>query len=427
MERQQLQTLKKWKTKKNRQPMIIWGARQTGKTWLMKEFGKRCFKNAVYISFYNNKRIAGLFEDDYDSKRIIGDIEIMLDVKINPDDTLLIFDEIQSAPKVVESLKYFAEDTPEYALVCAGSLLGVAIHEGISFPVGKIDQMHLYPLSFEEFLNAIGQNSLAEALSDLEKSNHFSMKYKEYLMLYYVVGGMPGVVAEYIESKDLDSVRELQINILSQYEGDFGKHIEARQLPRVKMVWESVPIQLAKENKKFFFGQIKKGARQKDYEIAIQWLVDSGLLYKVNKVTKPAIPLKAYMDSSTFKLFFIDVGLLGALSELDFHSILKGSDIFTEYKGALTEQFVLQELICYGQYTPYYYSGKNSTYEMDFMIQKDNAITPIEVKAEENLRSKSLKAFYDKYNPTISIRISKSNFRKEDWLVNYPLWAVGRL
>ena len=427
MERSLMSDLQKWKENKHRKPLILWGARQVGKTWLMKEFGKRFYERTVYISFYNNKRMSDVFEQDYDTNRILKAIEIIEHTKIEPENTLIVFDEVQAAPKVVESLKYFCEDASGYHIIAAGSLLGVSLHEGLSFPVGKVNELRLYPMNYREFLAAMGEDSLLGYLEDCRASEvrEFSPEYKALLKKYMYVGGMPEVVASYIENNDLSEVRELQNNIISQYEGDFGKHAGPAALPRIRMVWQSLPLQLAKENRKFFFGQIKTGARQKDFETAIQWLTDAGLIYKVNKVTKPSMPLKSYVDFSSFKLFILDTGLLGAMSELDMNSILEGNDIFTEFKGALTEQFVLQQLISDTSYTPYYFSGEKSTYETDFLIQKNKGIVPIEVKAETNLRSKSLKVFCDKFSPKEAIRISSSDYVDQGWMQNIPLWAVN--
>ena len=424
-----IEKLKKWKDSPKRKPLILWGARQVGKTYLMKSFGDECFENMVYISLYKNQRIADIFSIDYDTKRIIKSIELELNVKIDPDKTLIIFDEVQNAPAVVESLKYFCEDAREYALIAAGSLLGVALHENVSFPVGKVDELHLYPMSFMEYLIARSEQELAECVKDYRDPvlEGLAGKCHDYLKEYYVVGGMPEAVSTFIETEDYDSVREVQNSILNQYEGDFGKHVKANELPRIHMVWNSLPAQLAKENKKFFFGQIKAGARAKEFEIALQWLKDSGLVHMVYKVSKPGIPLKAYLDMSNFKVYMLDVGLLGALAELDVHTLLKGNAAFTEFKGALTEQYVLQQIIAETRYTPYYYSGEKSTYETDFLIQKDGDIAPIEVKAEENVRSKSLKTFCDKFNPPKAYRISMKNYYDQGWMVNIPLWGIGGL
>ncbi len=427
MKRLLLNNLIEWKDKKHRKPLILWGARQVGKTWLMKEFGSSFFDNYVYISFYNNSRMSSIFEEDYDVKRIINAIEVSQHVVITPGETLLIFDEVQAAPKVVEALKYFCEEASEYHVIAAGSLLGVSIHEGVSFPVGKVDELRLYPMNFREFLLAMGEDRLFEYISntDYDRINEFSGIYRELLKKYICVGGMPEVVGRFVENHDYSEAREIQLSILNQYEGDFGKHVSANEMPRIRMTWQSLPMQLAKENKKFFFGQVKEGARQKDFEKAIQWLVDAGLIYKVNKVQKPAMPLKSYVDFSSFKLFLIDVGLLGAMSELDIDSVIQGNDIFVEFKGALIEQYVLEQLVSDTKYTPYYYSGEKSTYETDFLIQKSKDIVPIEVKAETNLKSKSLRAYFDKFSPALALRVSSSDYIDQGWMKNIPLWCVS--
>ena len=426
MERTLMNDFKRWKDNVYRKPLILWGARQVGKTWLMKEFGKACFQNTVYISFYNNHRMASIFEPDYSVPRILQALEIELHVEIDPQNTLLLFDEVQHAPKVVESLKYFQEEAPEYHVIAAGSLLGVALHEGISFPVGKVDELRLYPLSFEEYLAARSEKRLASFLSDWRNPeiNLFRERYIELLKEYMIVGGMPEIVDRFCQHQDYHQVREMQLNILSQYEGDFGKHAAPALLPRIRMAWNAIPAQLAKENKKYFFGQVKTGARMRDFEMALQWLRDAGLVYLVNKVEKPAMPLKSYIDLSSFKLYLIDIGLLGALSELDMDSVLRGNEIFVEFKGAFTEQYVLQQIIAATPYTPYYYSGEKSTYETDFLIQKGRDVLPIEVKAEENLRSKSARFFYDKFHPSYVIRTSMSGAMDQEWLRNIPLWTV---
>ncbi len=429
MQRDLMMNLVEWKNSNRRKPLILLGARQVGKTWLMKEFGKIHFANTVYVSFYRNSRIANIFEKDYDVKRIIEALQIELNVSIVPQETLIVFDEVQNALPVVESLKYFCEDAPEYPIIASGSLLGVALHEGVSFPVGKVDEMRLFPLSFCEFLRAVGQPLLADFVvnANYEAINDYRDKYSDILRDYMFVGGMPEVVDTFCSTHDYDEVRKLQLDIINQYEGDFGKHVASQTLPRIKMVWNAIPTQLAKENRKFFFGQIKEGGRMKDFEMAIQWLVDCGLLLKVHKVSKPNTPLKAYLDFNSFKLYLLDVGLLGALSGLDKSSVLQGSNIFVEFKGALAEQYVLQQLVVKLGYVPYYYSGEKSTYEIDFIIQREGGIAPIEVKAEENLKGKSLKVFCDKYQPLKAIRFSMSGYRDQDWLVNVPMWAVDAL
>ena len=429
MRRNFIEKLIEWKKSPERKPLILWGARQVGKTWLLKEFGRTCFENVLYISFYNNKKDTDLFERDYDIKRIISALEMLHHIKIQASNTLIIFDEIQEAPKVLESLKYFCEEAREYAIVAAGSLLGVSIHEGLSFPVGKVNELRLYPMTFSEFLLALGEENLAKLIEEKNPENPLISDLREayipFLRDYYFTGGMPEAVLTFVETRDYDKVRSVQNDIISQYEGDFGKHVDSKELPRIRMVWNSLPMQLAKENKKFFFGQIKSGARMKEFEIAIQWLCDAGLIYKVQKVSKPAMPLKAYSVFSDFKVYLNDIGLLGALSELDKDSIISGNDVFIEFKGALTEQYVFQELKAMTSYTLYYYSGEKSTYEVDFLIQKGKLIVPLEVKAEENVKAKSLRFFVDKFNSEYAVRTSMSNYRKEEWLTNIPLWAVS--
>ncbi|MCI7770939.1 MAG: ATP-binding protein [Eubacterium sp.] len=426
MQRFAMEKLVKWKEKKNRKPLIIMGARQVGKTWLMKEFGRQNYAKVAYISFFNNNRMKEVFNMDFDIERIIMNLNIESGVSITPEDTLIILDEIQDTPKVLESLKYFYENAPQYNVVAAGSLLGVALHKDVSFPVGKVEIMDLYPLNYREFLLAMGETGLCNALEtkDYTIINNFSDKYLFWLKNYYYVGGMPEVVDFFRQEKDYAEVRNIQSDIVRQYRGDFGKHISERELPRIQMVWESIPMQLAKENKKFFFGQIKKGARSSEFEIAIQWLLDCGLIYKVNRVNEPHVPLSAYKNMSAYKLFMIDVGLLGALSELDAQSILEGNDIFVEFKGALTEQYVLQQLISDTAYTPYYYGSDKATYEQDFLIQKGKSAVPIEVKAQDNIRSQSLKAYCAKYKPDMAIRLSTKNYMEQEWLINVPLYAV---
>ena len=428
MERYAMRQLEEWYNRKNRKPLILKGARQVGKTWLMKEFGRTHFKNTAYVNFDNNKNMANVFNDDYDIERILMAINIETGVKIHPEETLIIFDEIQENPKAIASLKYFCEEASEYAIIAAGSLLGVAIHKGVSFPVGKVDTMELNPLSFREFLLAIGEEGLARLIDEVNIPliEGFREKYIDWLKKYYFIGGMPEVVSSFVAERDFTEVRRLQRRIIEMYEADFSKHTSINELPRIRMVWNSIPMQLAKENKKFFFGKIKEGARAKDFEIAIEWLLDCGLIKKVYNVSKPAMPLKAYTEFSAFKLYLLDVGLLAAMSELDAKSILDGNAIFVEFKGALTEQYVLQQLIADTEFTPYYYSETKSEGEIDFLIQKGTNIVPIEVKAEENLKAKILRVYCDKFKPQIAIRTSMSNYREQDWMVNVPLYVLDK-
>jgi hypothetical protein len=429
LERFAINDLLKWKEKSNRKPLVLMGARQVGKTWLMKEFGRKYYKHTAYISFYNNSRMKQVFETDYDIKRIMAAVSIEAGFTVDKDNTLIIFDEIQNAPKAFEALKYFCEDAPEYHIIAAGSLLGVALHKDVSYPVGKVDILSLHPLSFREFLYAVGEKELSDALKTLDYTltDSFRDKYIFHLKNYYFVGGMPEAVEAFRKNNDYYAAREIQKIILTQYRGDFGKHADERQIPRINMVWESIPVQLAKENRKFFFGKIKKGARSADFEIAVQWLTDAGLIYKVYRVNEPHIPLAAYKELTVYKIFMLDIGLLGAMSELDLSALLDGNNLFVEFKGALTEQFVHQQIICETDYTPYYYGTEKSTFEQDFLLQIGMNAVPIEVKANGNIHSQSLKAFYDKYKPNKSVRLSLLGYKDQDWLVNIPLYAACNL
>ena len=426
MERFAINKLTEWKNAPKRKPLVIMGARQVGKTWLMKEFGRRSFKKTAYVSFYNNEAVTNVFKSDYDIERILAALNIASGINITPADTLIIFDEIQNAPEAFESLKYFCEDAPQYHVVAADSLLGVSIHNGVSYPVGKVDILNLYPMNFREYLYAVNENGLADALTgkDYALTDSFYDKYLFHLKNYMYVGGMPEAVESFRKNMDYSAARKVQNNILLQYRGDFGKHIRGSVLPKINMVWESVPIQLAKENKKFFFGQIKKGGRSSEFEEAVQWLSDSGLVHKVNRVNEPHIPLAAYKDLSAYKLFLNDVGLLCAMVELSPQVLLEGSDVFVEFKGALTEQYVLQQLISDTEYTPYYYGTESASFEQDFILQGKTDVIPVEVKAGANVRSQSLKAFRDKYNPPLSVRFSLLKYKNEGWMVNIPLYAV---
>lgn len=426
MERELFTRLERWMRKKNRKPLIIQGARQVGKTWIMKEFGSRFYENTVYINFDNNRAMKDVFELDFDLKRILSAIKIEYGKSFQAENTLLIFDEIQEAPKALASLKYFYENAPQYAIIAAGSLLGVALHQGTSFPVGKVDFVTLCPMNFSEFLLAVGEKGLYEALKeqDFDLINAYAGKYTDLLKKYYYVGGMPEAVQTYIDTDDLYEVRQIQNSLLKYYEEDFSKHTPKEVVPRIMMVWNSIPAQLAKENRKFIYGALREGARAKDFELAIQWLEDAGLILKSYRVTKPDIPLVAYMEMNSFKMFMLDVGLLTAKAGLSARLLLEGSRIFEEFKGALTEQYVAQELHAAG-YPLYYYSTEHSTGEIDFMLQGEMECIPLEVKAEQNLRAKSLRAFCDKYQPKMAIRSSMSNYREEEWLTNVPLYMLA--
>ena len=428
MKRNALQQLCDWKKSSRRKPLIIRGARQVGKTWLMKEFGKKNFKNSVYINFDSNPEMAALFEGSLDVPRLISGLQIYAGEKIVPQKTLLIFDEVQEVPRALTSLKYFCEDAPEYAVISAGSLLGVALHQGTSFPVGKVDFLDLYPMGFTEFLEAAGHENLSELLRSRDWSMiaAFKEKYIELLRYYYFIGGMPEAVQTFISENDLKSVRKIQNNILSAYEQDFSKHAPAETVSRIRMVWQSIPAQLAKENRRFVYGALRKGARAKDFELAIQWLRDCGLIEQVIRVSKPAVPLPAYADEG-FKMYVADVGLLGAMSGLDAGTLLQGNRLFSEFKGALTEQYVAQQLRSELGIKPFYWSAERATAEVDFIFQSGMELYPLEVKAEENLKAKSLKVYTEKYAPPLAIRTSMSDFRKENTLVNLPLYAISQL
>lgn len=429
MKRFAMEKLIAWKNSKYRKPMIIRGARQVGKTWLMKEFGKQEFEQVAYINFDQNTRMRGIFEGDLNIERLILALSAETGVSINAEDTLIIFDEVQEVPRALTSLKYFNENAPEYAIVAAGSLLGVALHQGTSFPVGKVDFLDLYPLNYKEFLCALGEERFANLLDsdDISMITAFKGKYIDRLKEYYFIGGMPEVVNDFVLNKDFNRVREIQNSLLNYYQQDFSKHAPNMLVPRLNMVWNSIPMQLAKENKKFIYGQLREGARAKDFELAIQWLEDCGLIHKVERISKPGLPMKAYMDLSAFKIYLSDVGLLSAMGELSAQVIVDGNRIFTEFKGALTEQFVLQQLISQLNVHAYYYSAEKSRGEVDFLVQGSSSVVPIEVKAEENLQAKSLKAFVKKYNPKYAVRTSMSDYREESWLTNIPLYNIDRV
>ena len=425
MERLLMRELVKWKEKKSRKPLIIKGARQVGKTWLMKEFGKRYFENVIYINFENNQRMKNVFEMDYDIERILSALKIEVGKKIDAGNTLLIFDEIQEVPRALNALKYFYENAAQYAIIAAGSLLGIALHEGTSFPVGKVDFLTLHPFNFTEFMMAVEQAQLVELAEkrDYAMSNAFADKYADFLRKYYFVGGMPEVVAAYLETDDLQEVRTIQQQLLFYYANDFSKHAPKETVPRIQMVWNSIPMQLAKENRKFIYGMIREGARAKDFELAIQWLLDCGLIHKSYRIRKPGVPLISYMDMSAFKIYMLDVGLLGAMCNLDAITLLEGNAVFTEFKGALTEQFIAQELAS-SNIELYYYSAENSSGEVDFIIQKENKVIPVEVKAEENLQAKSLRALCKKYGLLDAVRSSMADYREQEWMVNVPLYML---
>jgi len=391
----------------------------------LKEFGAREYSEVVYINCDDNNDMQNMFVD-YDVDRIIRSLSAISGVSIKPSTTLLILDEIQEVERGLASLKYFCEKAPEYHVAVAGSLLGITLHEGTSFPVGKVDMLYMYPMDFEEFLLAMGKEQLVELL----RSNSWAAltplrgMLTELLRQYYFVGGMPEAVKTYVERGDIWEVRSIHSKIIDAYRNDMSKHVPKQQVQRINMVWNSIPSQLARDNKKFIYGALRKGARANDFEIAIQWLVDSGLVHKVHRISKPVVPLKFYEDMASFKLFLLDCGLLGALSETPPEQILIGDNVFEEYKGAFTENYVLQQLKSLPRTFVYYYSNDNSTLEIDFVVQHEAHVIPIEVKAEENLRAKSLRQFVTDNSGLHGVRFSMSDYREQDWLTNVPLWAV---
>lgn len=426
MYRYAIEQLKKWKAKKNRKPLIIRGARQVGKTWLMKEFGAAAFSKVVYINFENNEPIKNLFDGNLEIDRLIIGLELYAGHKIDAETTLLIFDEIQEVPKALTSLKYFNENAPQYQIMCAGSLLGVALHQGTSFPVGKVEFLDLFPLSFFEFMIAMGKQPYVDLLQkgDFELAAPFAQEYSLLLKNYYYVGGMPEAVQSFANRQDFNEVREIQQRILAAYEQDFSKHAPNEIVPRLRMLWNSIPGQLARENNKFIYGLVKEGARAKDYEMAMLWLADCGLIHKIHRVSKPDLPLRAYEDLKAFKLFVVDVGLLSCMTGLRQSTLLEGNRLFNEFKGALTEQYVLQQLKTLTGVSIYYWTADQAKAEVDFVIDNGKEVIPIEVKAELNLQAKSLKVYQDRFKPNRSIRTSMAVYKQEEWLLNLPLWAI---
>lgn len=429
MDRDALKQLTEWKSGKNRKPLIIQGARQVGKTWLMKEFGRLEYKNTVYVSFDRNEHLKTAFSKSVEIPFLISALELDSGIKIEPDNTLIIFDEIQECPEALTALKYFNENAPEYHIVAAGSLLGVAHHSGTGFPVGKVDFMTLYPLSFLEFLDAIGEGRFRKIIEDKNFTliSSFADKIIYILKHYYYIGGMPEVVQNFIEEKDYNKVRTLQENIIISYEHDFSKHASSTTSERIRALWNSIPLQLAKENKKFIYGAIKHGARAREYEEAVNWMRDSGLIYKINRISKPGLPIKAYENLEAFKLYILDIGLLGALSNLSQKTIIEDNQIFTEFKGALTEQYVLQQLKNKTNKQINYWTSRSNIAEIDFVLQVENLIIPIEVKATTNLKAKSLAQYRKEYMPPKAVRTSLANYKADGDLYNIPLYMIGIL
>jgi predicted AAA+ superfamily ATPase len=425
MKREIYAKLLEWKSRKGHKPLVLDGARQVGKTYILKEFGVREYKNVSYVNLDKDAVAKSVFDPDHDIKRIIRTLSAYTGVDIVPGDTLIIIDEIQESSAALGCLKYFKEEFPQYDVAVAGSLLGISIHEDQSFPVGMVEFVRMFPMSLLEFLNATGNEKLTELLlnHDWESVNILSQQYTELLRQYYYVGGMPEAVAGYIAGKGLKAVRQIQKDILAGYRRDFSKHAPNKDVPRIEMVWDSLPSHLAKENKKFIYGALRKGGRAKEFEMAISWLRDAGLIYKVHRVSKIEYPLSFYEDFDVFKVFPLDVGLLGAMTDVPASQMLVGNNVFKEFKGAFTECYVNEQLARV-QIPVFYYSSNESEVEIDFAVQTENRVIPIEVKAEENVKSKSLKTYIDKYPELKGLRISMLNYVDQGWMENLPLYAI---
>ena len=416
--------LLRWRTSHDRKPLVLFGARQVGKTWLLKEFGRKEYRTLAFVSFDRNDAACQLMAKEKGAEKIIRGLSAITGIDIVPGETLVVLDEIQDCPIALTRLKALREDAPEYHVAACGSLLGIALHEGVSYPVGMVQELYLYPMTFEEFLLAQGKEKMAELIAQCDWSiiNSISAEFVDQLRQYYYVGGMPAAVRAYVEGKGLNAVRSEQKLILNDYDRDFSKHAPARIVPRIRMVWQSIVSQLTKENKKFIFGAMKKGARASEYEEAIQWLTDAGIVYKVQRVNNVQMPLKFYEDRDAFKLFILDVGLMGAMADVPASQVMIGDNIFKEYKGAFTEVFVESQLATTG-IPVYYHSVENSRIELDFVIQLSDNVYPIEVKAEENVKAKSMKVFIGNHPELKGIRLSMKNYEDQSWLESIPLFA----
>lgn len=429
MERLILQQLTEWKNREGRKPLIINGARQVGKTWALREFAKREYAKEAYVICRKNELAEQIFKKDFDVERILMGLKALTGTDITPGDTLIILDEVQEIPEAIESLKYFCENAPQYHIAVAGSLLGISLHHGVSFPVGKVNEIDMHPMSFGEFLLAKGELQSYKMLADnnFEITNLLHEKYVNLLRQYYYVGGMPEAVKEYVKTGSLKEVRRIQLEILKGYERDFSKHAPQEQIERIRLVWKSIPAQLFKDNKKFIYGALRQGARAKDFEIAIEWLIDSGVIYKVSRCTKPVLPLDIYEDFSVFKLYLVDIGLLGAMVKTEPKQVLINNQIFTEYKGGMTEEYVLQEMKSLGIEPIYYHKTDDSRLELYFVIQHNANILPIEVKAEGNVKANSLTNLL-KANPELkAVRLSMLPYKEQEQLTCIPLYAITAL
>lgn len=430
MERLILNNLIKWKNSKHRKPLILKGVRQVGKTWILKEFGRRYYENTAYFNFDENEEYKGFFETTKDVERILQNLVMASGQKIIPQKTLIIFDEVQDCPKVINSMKYFCENAPQYHISCAGSLLGIALAKPSSFPVGKVDFMEINPMTFTEFLMANGDENLLHYLDNVNTieplPEAFFNPLYEKLKMYYVTGGMPEPVAMWTEDRDVEAMQSALSNIIGAYERDFGKHPNVKEFPKISMIWKSIPSQLARENKKFIYKMVKEGARAREYEDALQWLVEANLVSKIYRSTAPGLPISAYDDLSAFKLYLVDVGLLRRLAQLAPTAFGEGNRLFTEFKGALSENYVLEAFKNQFEVTPRYWSQVNPPCEVDFIIQRENDIIPVEVKAEDNTGAKSLKKYKEKYGDKVKLRVrcSLDNLKLDGDLLNIPLFMV---
>ena len=425
MDREIYPQLVEWKSRRDHKPLVVDGARQVGKTHIIKEFGDKEYENYAYVNLDRDNVARAIFEPDHNVERIIRTLSAHTNEDIKPGKTLIIIDEIQESSAALGCLKYFKEDAPEYDVVVAGSLHGISIHQNQSFPVGMVEILPMFPMSFHEFLTATGNQQLVELLlaCDWDIVNTLNEKYIDLLRQYYYVGGMPEAVKAYVEGEGLHAVRKIQKEILTGYRKDFSKHAPKKEVPRIEMVWDSLPSHLAKENKKFIYGALRKGSRAKDFEIAITWLKDAGLIYKIHRVSKVEMPLKFYEDFDVFKIFPLDVGLLGAMTDVPASQMLVGDNCFTEFKGAFTECYVNEQLARI-QIPTYYFSGNDTEIEIDFAVQTENRVIPIEVKSEESVRSKSLKTYIDK-NPSLKgLRVSMKNYIDQGWMENVGLYAI---
>ena len=427
MKRKVFEQLRAWRENRNRKPLILLGARQVGKTWLMREFGKECYDTVAYINCDAEPLAKELFTDDYNIERLLFAVQAITGVKPEVGKTLIIFDEIQEAPRGLHSLKYFQEEAPEYHVMAAGSLLGITLHQGDSFPVGKVDMLNVYPMDYEEFLEANGEAGLSHMLRQRhwKMIDAFGPKFIEQLRYYYFVGGMPEVVSHFVHNHDLAEVRQLQQNILEAYRNDISKHSSKTESMRIGQVLESLPSQMAKENKKFIYGVIKQGARAKDYELAIQWLIDAGIIHKVSRVKEIQVPIKFYEDLNAFKLYLLDCGLFACMVDAPARQMIVGDNVFKEFKGSFTEQYVLQQLVSMN-ITPYYWSNDTTPAEIDFVVQLDDRVIPIEVKAEENVRARSMKTYIDRHPEANlkGLRLSMKGYMDQGWMENVPLYSV---